>query len=458
MKAFFAATAADSGMAYVVIQHLSPEHQSLMADILGRCTSMQVVQIEDGMRVEPNHVYVIRPGFTVTLKGGRLHLGQPVEKRGHRRPVDDFFRSLAREQQESAIGVILSGTGTNGTAGAQAIKAAGGLCIAQDPDSAEFPGMPQSLIHAGYADQILAAGEIPAALRQYVAHPFLDLNAKGRARAAQEIERHRQELAEIIALIRVKTGHDFACYKPPTILRRIDRRMGLRGLTTLTDYANCLRQETEEVSTLANDLMINVTGFFRDPEAWEAFREAVIHPLVKERAPDDPIRAWVTACASGEEAYSLAMLISEEAERLGKSVEVKIFATDTAEKPLGLARAGIYPGGIEGDVSPKRLERFFERDDQTYRVRKSLRDQVVFAPQDLLRDPPFSRVRMNSRASEAWTCCWSKMRLPHAQQLSSCWNSMEPPFALPARRRRRARHCARGARTPSQRHRQAGGA
>ena len=304
------------------------------------------------MRVEPNHVYVIRPGFTVTLKGGRLHLGQPVEKRGHRRPVDDFFRSLAREQQESAIGVILSGTGTNGTAGAQAIKAAGGLCIAQDPDSAEFPGMPQSLIHAGYADQILAAGEIPAALRQYVAHPFLDLNAKGRARAAQEIERHRQELAEIIALIRVKTGHDFACYKPPTILRRIDRRMGLRGLTTLTDYANCLRQETEEVSTLANDLMINVTGFFRDPEAWEAFREAVIHPLVKERAPDDPIRAWVTACASGEEAYSLAMLISEEAERLGKSVEVKIFATDTAEKPLGLARAGIYPGGIEGDVSP----------------------------------------------------------------------------------------------------------
>ena len=363
-----------------------------MADILGRCTSMPVVQIEDGMRVEPNHVYVIRPGYTVTLKDCRLHLGQPVEKRGHRRPVDDFFRSLAQEQLESAIAVILSGTGTNGTAGAQTIKAAGGLCIAQDPDSAEFPGMPQSLIHAGYADQVLAAEEIPAALRRYIENPFLDLNTKGRARAAQEIERHRQDLSEIIALIRSKTGHDFSPYKAPTILRRINRRMGLLGITTLADYAKCLQQKSQEVSTLANDLMINVTGFFRDPEAWEAFREAVIHPLVKARSPDDSIRAWVTACASGEEAYSLAMLICEEAERLGKSVDVKIFATDTADKSLGLARAGIYPGGIEGDISPERLERFFERDEQTYRVKKTLRDQVVFASQDVLRDPPFSRV------------------------------------------------------------------
>ena len=302
LKAFFTATAADSGMAYVVIQHLSPEHQSLMADILGRCTSMPVVQIEDGMPVEPGHVYVIRPGFTVTLKDGRLHLGQPVEKRGHRRPIDDFFRSLAQEQHQSAIGVILSGTGTNGSAGAQAIKAAGGLCIAQDPESAEFPGMPQSLIHSGYADQVLAAEDIPAALRQYIQNPFLELSTKGRARAAQEIERHRRDLGEVLALIRARTGHDFSPYKPPTILRRMTRRMGLLGITALADYAKCLREKTDEVSTLANDLMINVTGFFRDPEAWEAFREAVIQPLVKERAADDPIRAWVTACASGEEA------------------------------------------------------------------------------------------------------------------------------------------------------------
>jgi two-component system, chemotaxis family, CheB/CheR fusion protein len=392
LRAFFSATSFDSGMAYVVIQHLSPEHESLMAAILGHCTSMPVFQIEDGLEVRPNNVYVIRPGYTVILKDCRLHLGQPVEKRGHRRPIDDFFRSLAQEQQDNAIAVVLSGTGTNGSAGAQAIKAAGGLCIAQDPNTAEFPGMPQSLIHTGYADQVLPAEEIPRALKQYVQHPFLDLNATGRARAAQEIDRHRAELSEIVAIIRLRAGHDFGPYKLGTILRRINRRMGLLGIITLADYANYLRGKADEVSALANDLMINVTGFFRDPEAWEAFREAVIQPLVAQRAPNDTIRAWVTACASGEEAYSLAMLISEEAERLGRSVDVKIFATDTADKSLALARAGIFPGGIEGDLSPERLERFFERDDQTYRVKKTLRDQVVFAPQDVLRDPPFSRV------------------------------------------------------------------
>jgi two-component system, chemotaxis family, CheB/CheR fusion protein len=392
LRAFFNASAADSGMAYIVIQHLSPEHQSLMADILGRCTLMPVAQIEDGMEVKPDRVYVIRPGYTVTLKDGRLRLGEPVEKRGHRRPIDDFFRSLAYEQHENAIAVILSGTGTNGSAGAQAVKAAGGLCIAQDPDTAEFPGMPQSLIYNGYADQVLRAEEIPAALLQYIQHPFLDFSAKGRARAAQEIERHRQDLSEILAIIRSKSGHDFVPYKPPTILRRIERRMGLLGFTTLGDYASCLRDRTDEVGALTNDLMINVTGFFRDPEAWDNFREAVIQPLVAERGPDDTIRAWVTACSSGEEAYSLAMLITEEAARVGKSVGVKVFATDTADKSLAFARAGVYPGGIEGDVSAERLERFFDRDEQTYRVKKTLRDQVVFAPQDVLHDPPFSRV------------------------------------------------------------------
>jgi two-component system CheB/CheR fusion protein len=392
LRTFFAGTTPDSGMAYVVIQHLSPEHESLMADILSRCTSMAVLQIEDGLKIEANSVYVIRPGYTVTLKDCRLHLGQPVEKRGHRRPVDDFFRSLAREQHEFAIAVILSGTGTNGSAGAQAIKAAGGLCIAQDPETAEFPGMPQSLIHTGYADQVLPAEQIPLALKQYIQHPLIDLNTQGRARAAQEVERHRTELGEIVAVIRSRTGHDFAPYKPGTILRRINRRLGLLGITSLTDYASYLREKGEEVAALANDLMINVTGFFRDPEAWEAFRDAVIHPMVAQRAAKEPIRAWVSACASGEEAYSLAILISEEAERLGKSVDLKIFATDTADKSLALARAGIFPGGIEGDVSPERLERFFDRDEQTYRVKKTLRDQVVFAPQDVLRDPPFSRL------------------------------------------------------------------
>lgn len=353
---------------------------------------MPVRQIEDGMRVEPDHVYVIRPGHTVTLAGGALHLGEPVEKRGHRRPVDDFFRSLAREQHEHAIAVVLSGTGTNGSAGAQAIKAAGGLCIAQDPDTADFPGMPQSLIHAGYADQVLKTEDIPAVLLRYVQQPYLKPDQGGTARAAQELERHRQQLMEIIAIVRVRTGHDFSAYKSPTVLRRIQRRMGLAGLAELKDYADRLRDKPEEVAALANDMMINVTGFFRDPAAWEAFGEAAIRPLVDQAQSGATLRAWVAACASGEEPYTLAMLIAEQAERAGKEIKSKIFATDTADKSLALARAGVYPGGIEGDLSPQRLEKFFEKDEHVYRVKKTLRDQVVFAPQDVLRDPPFSRV------------------------------------------------------------------
>jgi two-component system CheB/CheR fusion protein len=396
LRRFFAAIPATSGMAYVVIQHLSPEHESLMADILSRCTPMRVHQIEDGMRVEANHVYVIRPGNTVTLEDGMLRLGEPIEKRGHRRPVDDFFRSLAREQREAAIAVVLSGTGTNGTAGAQAIKAAGGLCIAQDPDTADFPGMPKSVIHAGFADQVLRTEEIPAVLERYVQHPDLAPDPAGRARVQQEFERHRRQLNEILALVRTRTGRDFAPYKTGTILRRVQRRMGLLGVTDLEGYGARLQENSPESSAessaLASDLMINVTGFFRDPEGWEALREAVVRPMVEERAARAPLRAWVTGCSSGEEAYSLAMLLAEEAERARKSIEVKIFATDTADRSLAFARAGIYPGGIEGDLSPERLERFFEKDEHTYRIKKALRDQLVFAPQDVLRDPPFSRV------------------------------------------------------------------
>ncbi|MDB6107600.1 MAG: torS [Gammaproteobacteria bacterium] len=393
LEHFFDGARADSGMAYVVVQHLSPEHQSLMAEILARHTSMPVIQIRDGMIIAANHVYVIAPGFTLTIRQGRLHLGEPVEKRGHRRPVDDFFRSLAEEQKERAIAVILSGTGTNGTAGAQAIKAAGGICIAQDPETAAFPGMPRSLIHAGYADQVLTPHDIPAILQKYASHPYVGQESDA-LDAEELLERDRAHLREVLAILRTRTRHDFGGYRKATLLRRIRRRMGLSEASTIGDYAAVLRESPEEVTSLANDLMINVTGFFRDPEAWEALRVGVIAPLVASQAEGQPIRAWVTACASGEEAYSLAMLIAEEARTQGRldSVEAKIFATDTADKSLALARAGVYPGGIEGDLSLERLERFFEKDEYTYRIKKEIRDMVVFAPQDVLRDPPFSRV------------------------------------------------------------------
>ena len=393
LSSFFRAASARSGMAFVVIQHLPPDTQSLMSEILGRCTQMPVVQIEDRMSIAPDSVYVIRPGYTVTLSGGELRLGEPIEKRGHRRPVDDFFRSLALEQKEKAIVVILSGTGTNGTAGAQAVKAVGGLCVAQDPDTAEFPGMPRSLVHSGYADQVLPAESIPGFLVNYVHHPFIGSpQIEGEVAAVQDEQRERQSLSEIHALLRTRTGHDFRGYRKPTLLRRIQRRMGIAGVEQFSEYARLLRERADEVSSLANDLMINVTGFFRDPEAWEALRDSAVAPLIDRRSVGEQLRVWVAACSSGEEAYSLAMLIAEECDRLRRSPDVKIFATDTADKSLARARAGIYPAGIEGDLAQERLERFFDKDDHTYRIKKEIRDLVVFAPQNLLRDPPFSRV------------------------------------------------------------------
>ena len=392
LEAFFSSCPSDSGMAYVVIQHLSPDHQSLMAEILSRRTTMPVTEVRDGLAVVPDHVYVIAPGRTLTLSDGHFHLGQPVELRGHRRPVDDFFRSLAEEQKEKAIIVVLSGTGTNGTAGAQAVKAAGGICIAQNPESAAFPGMPRSLIHAGYADQVLEAHQIPEMLVRFRSHPYLDdVQGTGNGPVSSTVEQDHQRLREVLALLRTRTRHDFTGYRKPTLIRRIQRRMGLHGVDNLRDYAGLLRGRSDEVQSLANDLMINVTGFFRDPEAWEALRSSVVAPLV-ERKRSESIRAWVTACASGEEAYTLAIVLAEEISRAGEMIDVKIYATDTADKSLALARAGIFPGGIEANLTPERLDRFFEKDEHTYRVKKEIRDTVIFAQHDLLRDPPFSRL------------------------------------------------------------------
>ncbi len=390
LEEFFTNVDTDSGMAYVVVQHLSPDHTSMLGEILGRDAKIPVEEIVDGVAVLPNHVYVIAPGFTLTLAEGKLRLGEPVENYGHRRPIDDFLRSLADEQKEMAIAVILSGTGTNGTAGCQAIKAAGGICIAQDPDTAAFPGMPQSLVHAGYADQVLRTEEIPSVLKRYVRRPYLGVEDRDDD-AEDALLRDRAHIREIIAILRARTRHDFAGYRKPTLLRRVQRRMSLMACETLADYGALLRENPEEVTSLANDLMINVTGFFRDPDAWEALRTSVIAPLVASRAADQPLRAWVTACASGEEPYTLAMIIAEEM-RGRERIEVKIFATDTADRSLALARAGVYPAGIEADIASERLARFFDKDEHTYRVKKEIRDMVVFAPQDVLRDPPFSRV------------------------------------------------------------------
>jgi PAS domain S-box-containing protein len=388
---FLDAMRPDCGMAFILVQHLSPDRASMMAEILARRTTMPVLQVEDGMSVEPNHVYVIRPGHVLTIHEGRLHLGPPLgTARSANRPIDDFFRSLAEEQRERAVCVVMSGMGSNGTAGAQAIKAVGGLCVAQEPETALFPSMPRHLIDSGYADAILRPAEMPEVLLAYARHAY----ARGgrESDAAEILEREQHHLREILAILRTRTRQDFSGYKKPTVLRRIQRRMGLTRVTAMADYARLLRQSPAEVMALADDLLIHVTGFFRDPESWEVLRQKVVGPLVNTRDQGASVRAWVTACSSGEEAYSLAMLLVEEADRAGKKLDIKVFATDLADRALAHARAGIYPGGIETEITQDRLERFFSRDDAVYRVRPELRDRVVFAPQNVLQDPPFSRL------------------------------------------------------------------
>jgi two-component system CheB/CheR fusion protein len=389
---FFDAMPADPGMAFVLIQHLPPEAENLLPEIIARHTALPVQAATDGIAIEPNHVYVIRPGYTLTMEEGRLRLGESVEQRGHRRPVDDFFRSLAAEQKEKAIAIVMSGTGSNGSAGAQAVKAAGGICIAQEPQTAEFQSMPRSLIDSGYADQVLAPRDMPAALLSYISHPYLASVVTASSMLEALLQRERPGFNEILAILRTQTGRDFRGYKRPTLLRRIQRRMGLAQVTQLGDYSALMRKQPAEVIALADDLTINVTGFFRDAEAWNALRTEVIRPLIAARENRASIRAWAAGCSSGEEAYTLAMVLAEEAEKARKQFDIKVFATDTAEKPLSHARAGVYPAGIEGDLDPERIDRFFEKDEHSLRIRKAIREMVVFAPQNLLTDPPFSRL------------------------------------------------------------------
>ena len=389
---FFDAMPAEPGMAFVLIQHLPPESENLLPDIISRHTPLPVRQAVHGVSVEPNNVYVIRPGHTLTIEGGTLQLGQSVERRGHRRPVDDFFRSLAAEQKEKAIIIVMSGTGSNGSSGAQAVKAAGGICIAQDPATAEFQGMPRSLIDSGYADQVLAPADMAEALIGYIRHPYLSSPLAAYGSIDTVLQRERPSFNEILAILRTRTGRDFRGYRRPTLLRRMQRRMGLAQVTHLSEYAALLRKDSAEIVALADDLTINVTGFFRDMEAWEALRREVIRPLVAARENRSSIRAWAAGCSSGEEAYTLAMALAEEADAVRKQFDIKIFATDTAEKPLALARAGVYPAGVEGDLDTERIDRFFEKDDHSLRIKKAVREMVVFAPQNVLTDPPFSRL------------------------------------------------------------------
>lgn len=386
--AFLKAMPADSGMAFIFVQHLDPTRGSLLADLLGRETAMPVAQIEDGMRIKPNHVYVIIPAKTLLIKDGILRLVEPEKPRGQRHPIDRFFSALAEDQREKAIAIVLSGAGSNGTAGLQDIKQAGGLCIAQTPTTAKFDSMPRHAIASDMIDYVLAPQEMPEVLLRYVRHSYVH-----DPRPEKIVENDGADLHDVLALLNEKTGLDFRQYKRATLSRRIHRRMNLAHVENLGDYLGVLHEKPDEAVALGKDLMINVTAFFRDVEAWEALDREVITPLVRSAEADQTIRVWVPACSTGEEAYTIAMLLAERGSAMNKMLSVKIFATDAADHQLSAARKATFPGSMVESLSAERLARFFDKvDDNYYRIKPEIRETVLFAPQNLLHDPPYSRI------------------------------------------------------------------
>jgi len=389
---FFDAMPADSGCAFVVVLHLDPKRESEMAHILGTRTAMPVAQVEDGMRLAPDHVYVIAPDTDLRVREGTLHVSRPSRPRGQRHPVDVLFSSLAADQRERAIAIVLSGTGSNGTEGLKEIRAEGGMSLVQAPETAKFDGMPRSAISAGMADHVLAPERMPETLLAYMSHGYVAAPVEIEATSPDG----KATLEHVLELLQARGGRDFRSYKRTTLGRRVHRRLGLRNIATLDEYMDVLRASPDEMLTLGGDLMISVTGFFRDAEAWKALAELVIAPMVAERASGASIRVWTPACSTGEEAYSIAMLITEHAEAASKRFDVKVFATDAQEDNLRKGRDGIYPDAATAAFPETRLGRFFSKLDGSFQVSRELRDMVVFAPQNLLRDPPFSRLDLVS--------------------------------------------------------------
>lgn len=388
LSSFFDAMPPDSGCAFVVVLHLDPKHESEMARILGGRTSMAVVQVEDGMTLAADYVYVIAPDTDLKLIKGRLKVSKPSGPRWRRHPVDVLFASIAAEQRERSIAIVLSGTGSNGTEGLKEIRVEGGMSLVQTPETARFDGMPRSAISAGLADHVLAPDRMPEAILAYLHHGYVSTSVETDPASAPE----EAAIEQVLEVVHARGGHDFTSYKRNTLRRRVHRRMGLKNVAALSDYLNYLRSDQEEAAILTGDLMISVTGFFRDPEAWKALADTVIRPLVDERPSGGSIRIWIPACSTGEEAYSIAILVMEQADAAGKRFDLKVFATDAQEDNLRKAREGIYPAAALVGFPPQRVRRFFEELDGSFQVSKELRDAVVFAGQNLLRDPPFSRL------------------------------------------------------------------
>jgi len=384
-----------TGSAYVYVQHLDPTHESMLVPLLSRAASIAVVEAADGAQILPDHLYVIPPGKSMTIKGGVLRVATRATDADRFAVIDHFFRSLAADQRDRAIGVVLSGNASDGAMGLKTIKAKGGATFAQDETSAKYASMPESAIAAGAADHVLNPAEIGKALARMSKSPAVAASSPD-ALLPSFGEDERETLEEIFALLRASTSVNFSQYKPATLKRRIARRMNLHRIDALSDYAAYLRQDPQEAEKLFQDILINVTGFFRDPEIFDFLKREIFPALVKGRPKDAPLRIWTAGCSTGEEAYSLAIALAEFFDTEKHRFPVQIFGTDINETMIEKARKGIYPASIAESVSPARLRRFFTDEGGRYRIAKTVRDMCVFAKQDLPRDPPFSHLDMIS--------------------------------------------------------------
>ncbi|MBK1703984.1 chemotaxis protein CheR [Halochromatium glycolicum] len=393
LERFFQALPVQTGAAFVVIQHLSPDHKSMMGNLLGRYTSIPVATVEDGMTIEPDHIYLIPPASMMSVSGSELHL-RPKSPRGLALPIDLFFGTLARAYKQRAIGVILSGTGSDGTRGAVAINDAGGLLLAQDPETAKFDGMPRSVIATGLVDAILPPEELGPRILDHISHAP-SRQTPPRASAAVSYD-HEGALEEALHLLHHQGGINFRDYKPATVMRRVERRMQVRHVPDLGNYVRLLDGDISELHALRRELLIPVTNFFRDTEAFEALAEKVIMPIVKEHTENQPIRAWVPGVSTGEEAYSIAILFAEAFDKLRRWPDFKLFATDVEQHNVDTGSAGMFSESIAAEVSPERLERFFFKRGNHYVVKNDIRHNIVFAKHNLLEDPPFTRMDLIS--------------------------------------------------------------
>jgi len=389
LEQFLSHVPKECGMAFVVVQHLSPDHTGNLPELLQRSTSMKVQQVNGNTKVQPDHVYVIPSGKDMTISSRTLHLHDSDTKHGLRLPIDTFLRSLAEDCTEQSIGVILSGMGSDGTLGLCAIKEQGGLTLVQEPASAKFDSMPKSVIDAGFADIVAPAEELPERI--------IDFLGCATPRWKSEENQRDKELSnfeKITTLLKAKTRHDFSLYKPTSVYRRIERRMGIHKITSIADYARFLQKNAQEVDLLFKELLIGVTSFFRDTALWEELKNEAVPKILTAYPEGGSLRAWSCGCSTGEEAYSLAMTFKEALDQITQpdNYSLQIFATDLDADAIEKARRGLYPATIEADVSPERLQRFFTKEDTRYRVCKEIREMVTFAQQNVIMDPPFTKL------------------------------------------------------------------